>query len=221
MFRIAKGVEKRIKENGGVMPEPPGSPNPCSSQLFETKRSPRKASFSSTEPVATKLKAKPKKRKIESGMLSPDSKKAKLAARRADNPSSDEEIPAPRSRASATAGPSKARPASATSAAASAALARSGESLTAAAAKATKAVKQPKAYVPERSSGGYAILLALASNATEDDPTNDMTKAEIIEICEAKGWSKTSFSSTEKGKFYTAWNRLAVIESIALPLLGW
>lgn len=171
----------------------------------------------STEPVASSSKPKSKKRKKETGPLSPDSKKAKLAARRLDNPSSDEELPAPKSAAAAKA-PARARPPSAASAAAAAALARSDDapaaSAPAAKAKAA-AVKPTKSYVPDKSSGGYAILLALASNATEDDPTNDMTKSEIIELCEAKGWSKTSFSTTEKGKYYTAWNR-----SVSLFHLG-
>lgn len=181
---------------------------------------------SSQEPVS-KSKAAPKSRKRkeknENGMLSPGSKKAKLAARINDS-SSDEDGPAigPSSRASTSDIP--AAPSTASSAAAAAALARSGydadappsapphgrssrESSISTASK-SKDSKQPKMYVPAKGSGGYAILLALISNASEDDSGNDMTKTEIIELAEAKGWSSKSFKTTEKGKYHTAWNRL-------------
>lgn len=166
---------------------------------------------------APKTKSRAKKKRLpEDGVISPNTKKAKLASR-IDNPSSDEEggsrpVAGPSSR------PAVGAPRTQPPAAAAAALARSAAStLTAetsaaastssASSSKTKATKQPKSYVPEKQSGGYAILLALGTNASDDDPTNDMTKGEIIELAEAKGWCKTPFTTTERGKLYTAWNR--------------
>lgn len=69
------------------------------------------------------------------------------------------------------------------------------------------ATKKPaKRYFPKQASGAYAILLALHSVSSVEDMHAELSKKEIIDIAEAKGWSDASFNKPKDGGFATAWN---------------
>ncbi|KAG7009579.1 crossover junction endonuclease [Physcia stellaris] len=71
-----------------------------------------------------------------------------------------------------------------------------------------KKPRKSKPYVPKLRTGAYAILMALSALDEDSDPR--LTKQEICllaqEHCEA------SFTASEPGKFYTAWNSMKTLE---------
>ncbi|SGY45254.1 BQ5605_C001g00268 [Microbotryum silenes-dioicae] len=78
----------------------------------------------------------------------------------------------------------------------------------------------PKAYVPRRGSGSYAILLALYKSCSYDEPQVWTTKAKLME--EASEFSETPMDrpmaarngGTEAGTgFYSAWNGMTTLIS--------
>jgi crossover junction endonuclease MUS81 len=72
----------------------------------------------------------------------------------------------------------------------------------------SKKAKKTKPYVPSLRSGGYAIILALAS-LDEDDNTG-LTKQQIIS--EGKEYTDSSFTvPTQTNSFYTAWNSIITL----------
>ncbi|SCV74297.1 BQ2448_6729 [Microbotryum intermedium] len=83
----------------------------------------------------------------------------------------------------------------------------------------------PKAYVPRRGSGSYAILLALYKSCSHDEPQVWTTKAKVME--DASEFSETPMSrpmaarngGTEAGTgFYSAWNGMTKLISKELVL---
>lgn len=66
-----------------------------------------------------------------------------------------------------------------------------------------KRSKNNKPYVPKLRSGGYAIMMALAT-IYESKPLG-ITKTELIEL--AQPYSDSSFTVTDPSKHFTAWNR--------------
>ena len=71
--------------------------------------------------------------------------------------------------------------------------------------KPAKKPRKPKAYIPAYRSGGYALIIALAS--LPRDSLQSLTKAELQEL--AQEHSDSSFTvPSEAGKFYTAWNSM-------------
>ncbi|KAH8652729.1 crossover junction endonuclease MUS81 [Tricladium varicosporioides] len=80
----------------------------------------------------------------------------------------------------------------------------------AAPAKKTRKLSKPKAYVPKYKSGGYAIILALAT--LDEDSPNGLTKPQTIEL--AQPHSDSSFSApSDPTAFYTAWNSMKTLIS--------
>ncbi|KAL6869145.1 Crossover junction endonuclease mus81 [Amphichorda felina] len=73
-----------------------------------------------------------------------------------------------------------------------------------------KKPRKPKSYVPAFRSGGYAIILGLATQ--DEDSLIGMTKAELIEV--AQPHCDSSFAApSDPTKFYTAWNSIKTLQS--------
>lgn len=71
--------------------------------------------------------------------------------------------------------------------------------------------KPPKAYIPAPRSGGYAILLALvlAIDQPEYNTQVYLTKSELSRA--AQPYSDSSFTHSDKGSYYTAWNSMKTL----------
>ncbi|KAG6041862.1 Crossover junction endonuclease mus81 [Claviceps citrina] len=68
--------------------------------------------------------------------------------------------------------------------------------------------KGPKLYVPSFRSGGYALLIGLAT--LPDDASASLTKAELIELSQPH--CDSSFTApSDPTKFYTAWNSMKTL----------
>ncbi|KAH6663796.1 hypothetical protein B0J14DRAFT_252961 [Halenospora varia] len=77
-------------------------------------------------------------------------------------------------------------------------------------AKKARKPSKPKAYVPKYRSGGYAIILALAT--LDEDSPSGLTKQQTIEL--AQPHSDSSFSApSDPTAFYTAWNSMKTLIS--------
>jgi crossover junction endonuclease MUS81 len=77
------------------------------------------------------------------------------------------------------------------------------------AASAPKKPRKTKPYVPAFRSGAYAIIVAL-SNIPEHGPEG-MAKLDLID--KAQPHCNSSFTASEPGKFYTAWNSINTLLS--------
>lgn len=73
------------------------------------------------------------------------------------------------------------------------------------------ASKVPKTYIPQPRSGAYALLLGLvlAIDHPERSTTVFLTKTELIRL--AQPYSDASFTHSEKGAYYTAWNSMKTL----------
>ena len=77
--------------------------------------------------------------------------------------------------------------------------------------KAAAKPKAPKTYVPQSRSGAYAILLALVLAIDNPQACTQvyMGKSELSRA--AQPYSDSSFSASEKGSYYTAWNSMKTL----------
>ncbi|KAL4794600.1 ERCC4 domain-containing protein [Aspergillus venezuelensis] len=71
-----------------------------------------------------------------------------------------------------------------------------------------KKTRKPKTYAPALRSGPYALILALGS--LDENSTQSMTKAQLIEL--AQPYCDTSFTApSDPTKFFTAWNSMKTL----------
>lgn len=73
--------------------------------------------------------------------------------------------------------------------------------------KKKKPIRKPKEYIPAKDSGPYAILLALYRAGSRSGRGNVyMAREEVIEI--AQPYCASSFTESDRGSYYTAWNSM-------------
>ncbi|RPA80826.1 ERCC4-domain-containing protein [Ascobolus immersus RN42] len=73
-----------------------------------------------------------------------------------------------------------------------------------------KKTRKPKEYIPARRSGPYAILIALYRSGIRSGVGNRyLSKDEVIEL--AQPFCDSSFTESDRGSFYTAWNSMKTL----------
>lgn len=79
--------------------------------------------------------------------------------------------------------------------------------------KKKKTAAKPKAYIPQRGSGPYGILIGLLLSISNPQDTIQvfLTKGELIRA--AQPYSDSSYDHSERGNFATAWNGMKTLTS--------
>lgn len=75
---------------------------------------------------------------------------------------------------------------------------------------APKKARKQRPYVPKLRSGAYAIMMALKE--IHIDQPRGISKKELIDLAEPHCDSSFTITDPTHGKFYTAWNRWAILD---------
>lgn len=85
----------------------------------------------------------------------------------------------------------------------------SDSELTAPSKKKTGTSKKPREYVPQKRSGGYAVLLSLLQDSKNVNSRGYLTKAELQRSAQA--FCDKSFAMPDPGSKYTAWSSVSTL----------